>query len=863
MMHRPLLIIALFSFMLLASCRSSKKKSISFRTTDTLTVSAFNNPINIYRASATQNWQQEQTRVALSFDIANRTAKGQAWLTLRPYFYPTDSIVLDAKMMQIHSVTIGQNDKTLNYKYDSSQLVIFLGRPYRDYETAKICINYTATPYAAHKSGGSAAITDDRGLYFINHDQEIEGKPVQIWTQGETESNSHWLPCIDKPNSRTKIQLELTVPSYFKTLSNGLLVSSMEKGATRTDIWRNEDPIQVYAIMFAIGDFTIVKDTWRNKEVNYYVEPDYAPFAKTMFQHTPEMIEFFSQITGVPYPWEKYSQVVVRDYVSGAMENTSASLFGEFMNQDKRAYEDANHEDVVSHELFHQWFGDYVTAESWSNLTVNESFATYGEYLWRKHKYGKNYADELAYADLKKYLDYSSFSDPILVRHHYRDKEDMFDRVSYQKGGAILHYMQYLMGDTAFYKAMKIYLSSNALQAAEATHWRLAVEKATGQDWALFFDQWYHKGGHPILDIQYAYDDQNKELKVTVAQKQKNGIYQLPIECLLLYGKQKNTEKWLLNKAQQTFVYPYKNDQKPILVPDVPHVLPGVIKENKHFAGYLAQFRNTEDFISKLICINAVSDDLKTMSQPEIQNIISEGLQCPIAAIRTATLQKIAPLENFGLRNKWISDIKMIAQSDGNNQARAEAISLLGAWKIDGQQQFLLDAINDSSYIVAASALASLQKTDKEMAYKQAHAHLKGKANTALDIQAWQVIAQNAKTQDTSLMYQLAHNRNFKNYRIQTLMNLSIFAANTEDGQIFEKLLSWISIYINNDSNKQTRSYRVGELVYLKMMLENKLKSNAKNQLLKSKMSTFKLFVQQLKDKEAETSIQEQYQSYL
>src|SRR5690606_25883012 len=146
---------------------------------------------------------------------------------------------------------------------------------------------------------------------------------------------------------------------------------------------------QIYALMFAVGKFEIIDDEpWNQIPVNYYVEPEYAPFAQKMFQNTPEMMGFFSEITGVPYPWNKYSQIVVRDYVSGAMENTTASLFGEFMNQNFREIADKNYEDVVAHELFHQWFGDYVTAESWSHINLNESFANYGEYRWRKYKYG-------------------------------------------------------------------------------------------------------------------------------------------------------------------------------------------------------------------------------------------------------------------------------------------------------------------------------------------------------------------------------------------------------------------------------------------------------------------------------------------
>src|ERR1700761_7818012 len=159
---------------------------------------------------------------------------------------------------------------------------------------------------------------------------------------------------------------------------------------------------------------------------------------REIFRHTPEMIEFFSQITGVSYPWNKYDQVIVRDYVSGAMENTTASLFGEFMNQNAREIADRSNEDVVSHELFHMWFGDYVTCESWTNITVNESFANYGEQLWRAHKYGKAAGDELAYNDLQGYISSAQLNDPQLVRFYYDSREDVFDAISYNKGGAIL-----------------------------------------------------------------------------------------------------------------------------------------------------------------------------------------------------------------------------------------------------------------------------------------------------------------------------------------------------------------------------------------------------------------------------------------
>jgi aminopeptidase N len=280
----------------------------------------------------------------------------------------------------------------------------------------------------------------------------------------------------------------------MQTLSNGVLLSQKPLDAgMREDHWRMDQSVQVYAIMFAIGRFAIAKDSWRDpqgnlRDVHYYTEPAYAPYAHRDVQKHAGDDGFL--LPGPPVcliPWNKYNQVVVRDYVSGAMENTTASLFGEWMNQDSRQLLDASTDDVVAHELFHQWFGDYVTAESWSNLTLSESFATYSTQLWRRYKNGPASADEQAFEDLQRYLGAAEQSDPPLVRLYYQDKEDMFDRISYQKGACILRYINSITGDSLFNRAMEIYLKRNALRSAEASQWRLALEESTGRDWTQFF----------------------------------------------------------------------------------------------------------------------------------------------------------------------------------------------------------------------------------------------------------------------------------------------------------------------------------------------------------------------------------------
>jgi len=859
---KTLLTSILIAATLLPSCRTAKNNKKLLRTMDTVNVSAFNNPMDIYRATAPRLWNIMHTRVALSFDYKQKTAEGQEWVTLQPYFYPTDTLTLDAKGMNIKSVTLGHQDKVLSYTYDSTLLRIQLDRKYSKDELVKLSIKYTAMPYAT-KSGGSAAITDDRGLYFINNDGKTEGKPIQIWTQGETESNSHWLPTIDKPNSRTTIQIELTVPSKYKTLSNGALIASDDNGVTRTDIWKMDKPIQVYAIMFAIGDFAITKEKWNNKEVSYYVEPAYALYAKKMFQHTPEMIDFFSNVTGVPYPWNKYSQVVVRDYVSGAMENTSASLFGEFMNQDHREYADANHEDVVSHELFHQWFGDYVTAESWSNLTVNESFATYGEYLWRKHKYGLSYADELAWSDLQKYLNYTDYSDPRLVRHFYRDKEEMFDRVSYQKGGAILHFMHQIMGDSAFYKSMQIYLTKNALNAAEATHWRLAVEEATGKDWNIFFDEWYHRAGHPILNIQYNYDDVAQKVQVTVnqAQNEQTGLYHLPLQTLLINGQEKTIVNWDINKRKETYTYGYKNGQRPVLVPDVVHALPGIINENKSHKEWLVQMRHCDDFVSQLLAIQHISK--KDFTDPDVQSIINLGLNNKTAAIRAATLELLGGIESDNLRNKWKQDLVMLATNNGNNSVRASAIEILGKWKVKEQKQLLIESVSDSSYYVAGNALEALNEIDQEMAYTLARKNLNGRANTNLDAKAWAIVASQAKNEDTTIFKQFALTSNDAQKRNHIVSNLLSFANNTKNEQAFHLTIDLLAEKTKTTENKNYRVYYAGLFKQIKENLTKLLAKDKKNVQIQRELDYLKLSIQKLHSEEKEEDVRNVYDALL
>ena len=361
----------------------------------------------VYQQTHTLTTELKHTKLKVKFDYEKEQMSGEEWLTAAPYFYPTDSLVLDAKGMLIHEVALDKNGNKspLKYEYKNDMLKINLDKTYSKNQDYTVYIKYTARPNEVTQKG-SSAISDAKGLYFVNAQGTDPDKPTQIWTQGETEASSAWFPTIDKPNQKTTQEIYMTVPDKYVTLSNGLMKSSnKENGGLRTDHWVMDKKHAPYLFFMGVGDYAVVKDKWRNIAVDYYVEKEYEPYAKQIFGNTPEMLEFFSKRLNYDYPWSKFAQMTARDYVSGAMENTTAVLHQESAQQKPGDLIDENRwEGTIAHELFHHWFGDLVTAESWSNLSVNESFANYSQYLWNEHKYGKDLADYDLMKEIKGYM---------------------------------------------------------------------------------------------------------------------------------------------------------------------------------------------------------------------------------------------------------------------------------------------------------------------------------------------------------------------------------------------------------------------------------------------------------------------------
>ncbi|MCE7054037.1 M1 family metallopeptidase [Algoriphagus sp. AGSA1] len=490
--------------------------------------------IENYNATPKRDFDVLHMELDLSFDYLRQEVIGKAELSIVPYFHPIDVLVLDARDFEFNGVFFAQNDhrEPVNYTYDGQQIRLDLPRLLTRLDTFRISLDYIAFP-ERNAGDGSEAISDAKGLYFIDPLDTLPDKPRMIWTQGETAHNSKWFPTIDAPNEKFTQLLKLTLPDTLVSVSNGELVRQEKlEGGMRRDYWEMKLPHSAYLAAFAIGDFGKVEANWEGVPLGYYVEKGHEKGAEKVFKNTPEMIGFFSDILGVRYPWPKYDQVVVRDFVSGAMENTTVSIFMEELRLSEREAIDSEWDYIIAHELFHQWFGDYVTTESWANLTLNEAFANYSEFLWNEYKYGEDEAKLKLVAEMENYFAEAETKQVDLIRFDYGEAEDMFDSHSYSKGGAILHMLREHLGKEAFYEALRFYLRTHAFSTVEVHDLRLAFERVSGEDLNWFFNQWFLDKGHPELHFEVDYSDPNNIL-ISVSQRQdltETPLYQLPLQ---------------------------------------------------------------------------------------------------------------------------------------------------------------------------------------------------------------------------------------------------------------------------------------------------------------------------------------------
>jgi len=696
-----------------------------FEQLDTMVISADAKPMRpedyvlpVYQASQSRPNDLKHTQLRISFDWEKEQVIGQATLKLEPTFYPQNSVTLDAKGFEFKSIRLNNaTGQELKYTYeDGQEVTIMLPRTYQRGQEYEVYIDYIATPAA---SGGSAAITSDKGLFFINPRGEEADKPQQIWTQGETEHNSRWMPTLDQPNERSTQEFWITVNDKYKTLSNGLMISSTPApNGRRTDYWRMDQPHAPYLHMLVVGEFAKVDDKWRNVPLSYYVEEDYRAYAKEIFAHTPEMMEFFSTKLGVDYPWAKYAQIIVRDYVSGAMENTTASIFGEFVQKNDVELAEDHNDLIVAHELFHHWFGDYVTTESWSNLTLNEGFANYSEYLWFEHNEGSESAESHRMNELQGYIGSGNFHP--LIWYQFASNEDMFDAHSYNKGGLVLHMLRKRVGDEAFFASLEKYLNDNKHSAAEVDELRMAFEDTIGEDYQWFFDQWFLGNGHPELTVSYAQADGNA--MVTVEQTQDpddfRPIFILPtrIEVYPANGGKAVVHEVTMDKRIQTFTIPAGADDVVVFDPET--TILSVLTEERTIADSEKIFDRVPYLQKKLFAIRALNSAADGEDFAVSDELVKKALTAKSLRIRNNGVGMADPTNPA-----MLALLTKMAREDSESNVRQNVLSRLTGIANPQLTTLFTEVLEkDKSPGVQAAGLQGLFQADPNTAMAKAKA---------------------------------------------------------------------------------------------------------------------------------------------
>lgn len=447
----------------------------------------------------------QHVKLEITLDFERETISGTVSTTFSALYDDLTTVSFDAIDLHIERVALADG-ATLAHSYDGKKLVVTLDRPYHYGEVFTVAVTYHAKPRT--------------GLHFIKPATEDPTRPVQAWTFGQPAYHRYWFPCHDSPNDRATTEIIATVPAQFITVSNGRLLDVTDNGATKTHHWRHDVPHAAYLVSLVVGDFAVIEDHYKDIPVTYYVRPDRKNDAHFYMGKTPQMIAFFSEYTGVEYPYNKYAQTVVELY-TGAMEHTTCTTHSFMLLMDERAALDIDIVPVVAHELAHQWFGDLITCRDWPNGWLNEGFATYFEELWGEHDRGEDYFKHSMLELKKGYLNEDNhYRRPIVYHVYHSDGFELFDGHMYNKGGWVLHMLRHQLGETAFRRAINAYVQRYRTREVITADLERTLEESTGRSLARFFQQWVYQGGYPAFEVSYSWDGEHHMAKLRIKQTQ-------------------------------------------------------------------------------------------------------------------------------------------------------------------------------------------------------------------------------------------------------------------------------------------------------------------------------------------------------
>lgn len=650
-----------------------------------------------------RTYDVQHMKLEISLDEIKKTVSGKVTYTLTPLNNNLKEIDLDCVDLTITKAYLSDGTN-LALENSDGKLKIKLPQVKNSGDQINLSIEYHGSPRM--------------GLYFIQPDKAYPHKPYQIWSQGEDEDNRYWYPGYDFPNDRFTSEIIGTVKNNFTVISNGKLVSVTEdkKNGSKTFYWKEDVPHVNYLNSIIVGEYQEIKEDFEGIPVLYYVPQGQEGLVKYAFSKTVDMLKFFSEKIGVKYPYEKYAQTVITDFMWGGMENISATTLTERTLHDRIAHWDVKSEGLVAHELAHQWWGDLLTCKDWSHTWLNEGFATFFEALYRQHDLGED-EYQLDMQDSKEsYLDEdkNDYRRPV-VYNLYGEPFDLFDSHTYAKGAWVLHMLKSFLGEELFWKGINHYCLKYRGKCVDTHNFQEAMEEAIGQNLNWFFWQWIYKAGYPEFKVKSRWEDSTKTAVVSISQNQKTDsltpIFNMPVEIAFTTSSSRIVKTINIQNKEQEFYLPL--DSRPLMVEfDPDNKILKTVEFERSTEELLYQLQNSSRSWERSQVCQALAK--KGGEKNILQALEKTLLEDKFYAVRQAAAKGLGEI-----KSKEAKEILKKGLSDPDSRVRRSVISALGKFKNEPDVAEILykQFKSDSSYYAKAEALVSLGKTKDKKVY--------------------------------------------------------------------------------------------------------------------------------------------------
>jgi aminopeptidase N len=629
-------------------------------------------------------------------DFQTLTVAGTATLKLKPIGKPLDELRLDA--IRFNVLDFKSSVRATHHTTDDAITVTF-AKPVPVGEEISLTIRYTAQP--------------KRGLYFRTPANGYPAGDLQLWTQGEPHEARHWFPGHDYPNEKFTSEITCHVPEGITVLANGRQVSAAKDAKTGLVAvrWLQEKPHVNYLIALCAGKFVELTDTHRDVPLRFYAPPSEAAVAKNSFRGTREMMAFFERELGVPYPWAEYKQVVALDYHWGGMENTTITVLTQRTLHEESTEPLVSSENLVAHELAHQWFGDYLTCKDWSHLWLNEGFATYYALLYGREAHGEDWFNYHRLGDARNVLAQTNTTRG-MVWKQYDEAQQMFDYFAYPKGGWVLHMLRSQLGDELYRRCITTYLQRHALGNVTTDDLLKVIEELSGRSFDGFFDQWVYRAAHPVLDVTWSWDAKKKLAKVSVKQTQKIStevpLFRFPLPLRFKSGKTTVNQTVQVTEKEHDFYVALKDAPEIVRIdPDLTVLAKINFKPSN--AMLYAQLADKTDALGRVLAAEQLGDKTDSTTVAKLKTALQTDAFYPVRVEAAAALKKIHTGDAL------IALLASLEQPDA--RARNAVIDALGGFlQVEAQEAILKNIGSEKNPAIVATATRGLGLHDSEAA---------------------------------------------------------------------------------------------------------------------------------------------------